>query len=88
MSFTYTTNNLYTETKNYNFAVIQQGIDKLDATITATPDIENGRIKIDIISNNEEKFVGNLTIRRTSSQSNFHKWEDVKTITYNTGKKL
>ena len=54
----------------------------------ATPDIENGRIKIDIISNNEEKFVGNLTIRRTSSQSNFHKWEDVKTITYNTGKKL
>ena len=88
LSFTYTTNNLYTETKNYNFAVIQQGIDKLDATITATPDIENGRIKIDIISNNEEKFVGNLTIRRTSSQSNFHKWEDVKTITYNTGKKL
>jgi hypothetical protein len=50
LSFTYTTNNLYTETKNYNFTVIEQGVDKLNATITATPDEENGRIKIDIIT--------------------------------------
>ena len=88
LSFTYTTNNLYTETKNYNFTVIQQGVDKLNATITATPDEENGRIKIDIIATNHEKFIGNLTIRRTSSKSNFHRWEDIKTITYQTGKEL
>ena len=87
--FTYTTNNLYTETIEYNFAIIQRGIDKLDATITATPDSENGRIKIDLVSiDPAERFIGNVTIRRTSSKTNFHKWEDIKTITYITGESL
>jgi len=88
LSLTYTTNNLYTETINYRFTVIQYGVDKLNANITATADEENGRIKIDIISKDTQKFIGNLTIRRTSSQSNFHKWEDVKTVTYITGTEL
>lgn len=88
MTLTYTTNNLYTETINYKFTVIQYGVDKLNADITATVDEENGRIKIDIISKDTEKFIGNLTIRRTSSESNFHKWEDVKTVTYITGTEL
>lgn len=88
MALTYTTNNLYTETINYKFTVIQYGVDKLNADITATVDEENGRIKIDIISKGTKKFIGNLTIRRTSSESNFHKWEDVKTVTYMTGTEL
>ena len=88
MALTYTTNNLYTETINYKFTIIQYGVDKLNADITATVDEENGRIKIDIISKDTEKFIGNLTIRRTSSESNFHKWEDVKTVTYITGTEL
>ena len=89
MTLTYTTNNLYTETINYKFTIIQYGVDKLNADITATVDEENGRIKIDIISKDPtQKFIGNLTIRRTSSESNFHKWEDVKTITYATGSQL
>ena len=88
MALTYTTNNLYTETINYKFTVIQYGVDKLNADITATVDEENGRIKIDIISKDTKKFIGNLTIRRTSSESNFHKWEDVKTVTYMTGTEL
>ena len=89
MALTYTTNNLYTETINYKFTVIQHGVvDKLNADITATVDEENGRIKIDIISKDTEKFIGNLTIRRTSSESNFHKWEDIKTVTYITGTEL
>lgn len=88
MALTYTTNNLYTETINYKFTVIQHGVDKLKADITATVDEENGRIKIDIISKDTKKFIGNLTIRRTSSESNFHKWEDVKTVTYMTGTEL
>jgi hypothetical protein len=29
----------------------------------------------------QESFIGNLTIRRTSSKSNFKKWEDVYTTT-------
>ena len=88
MALTYTTNNLYTETINYKFTVIQYGVDKLNADITATVDEENGRIKINIISKDTKKFIGNLTIRRTSSESNFHKWEDVKTVTYMTGTEL
>ena len=89
MALTYTTNNLYTETINYKFTIIQYGVDKLNADITATVDEENGRIKIDIISKDiTEMFIGNLTIRRTSSKSNFHKWEDVKTITYINGTSL
>ena len=85
---TYTTNNLYTDKVSYTFTIIQYGIDKLNAEITAIPDQENGRIKIYIISKDTERFIGNLTIRRTSSQSNFHKWEDIKTITYATGTEL
>ena len=88
IALTYTTNNLYTETINYKFTIIQYGVDKLNADITATVDEENGRIKIDIISKDTEKFIGNLTIRRTSSESNFHKWEDIKTVTYITGTEL
>ena len=89
MALTYTTNNLYTETINYRFTIIQYGgADKLNADITAAVDEENGRIKISIISKDIEKFIGNLTIRRTSSESNFHKWEDVKTVTYITGTEL
>lgn len=84
----FVTNNLYTETKTYNFAVMQYGIDKLNATISADVDAEEGRIKIDIISKDTEKFTGNLTIRRTSSESNFSMWEDVHTVTLTTGTPL
>ena len=79
---TYTTNNSYTDSRNYNFTIIQTGIDRLNANITATPDNQNGRIKINIVSKNDQRFIGNLTIRRTSSKTNFHQWEDVKTIAY------
>lgn len=88
MALTYTTNNLYSETINYRFTVLQYGVDKLNANIFAIVDEENGRIRIDIISKDTQKFIGNLTIRRTSSESNFHKWEDVKTVTYITGTEL
>ena len=87
--FTYTTNNLYTETINYNFTIIQyEEIDKLNADITAEVDADNGRIKVSIVSKDDKKFIGNVTIRRTSSESNFHKWEDIKTITFAEGTKL
>ena len=88
MILTYTTINLYTETINYDFTILQNSSDNINADMTATLDQENGKIKIDITANDTEKFIGNLTIRRTSSKSNFHKWEDVKTITYITGTEL
>jgi len=88
MILTYTTINLYTETINYDFTILQNSSGNINADITATLDEENGKIRIDIIAKDTEKFIGNLTIRRTSSKSNFHKWEDVKTITYITGAEL
>lgn len=88
LTLTYTTNNLYTKTDNYNFTIIQYGVDRLNADVFVTKDDENGKIRIDVISKDTDKFVGNLTIRRTSSKSNFHKWEDVKTVTYITGTEL
>jgi len=70
---------------NYNFSIIQYNIvEKLNADIVATPDEENGRMKVDIIAKDTSDFIGSFTIRRSSSESNFHTWEDVKTITYET----
>jgi hypothetical protein len=84
MCLTYTTNNLYTQTLKYHFMILQNGKDDLNATIQATPDEENGCIKINIVSNENTSFIGNLTIRRASSKTNFHSWEDIKTLTFNS----
>ena len=82
MQFTYITNNGYTETKTYNFIIIEYGFDVLDVTLTAFSDQENGRIMVKVIPTTNEDFIGNFTIRRTSSKSNFHKWEDIKNYTF------
>lgn len=82
MQFTYTTNNGYIETKTYNFIIIEYGFDAIDATLTAFPDEENGRIIIKVSPTTDEDFIGNFTIRRTSSKSDFHKWEDIKNYTF------
>ena len=84
----YTTNNGYSNYYNYIFSIIRNGTDALKATITAEPDEENGRVKIHIISTNSEAFLGNITIRRASSKTDFTIWEDVKTITLNDGTPL
>jgi hypothetical protein len=76
---TYTTENNYTETLTYLFSVLLYSLDSMDITVTTEPDNENGRIKVNIKSNGGEQFLGNLTIRRTSSESNFTVWRDVYT---------
>ena len=90
LKFTYVTNNLYTESIKYNFIIVQQGIDKIDANIYATPEEDKGRIKIQILSDDlsNKIFIGNLVIRRTSSKSNFHRWEDVNVVPYVTESKI
>jgi len=88
MKISYTTNNLYTSTHKYNFKIIQYKIETLDASITATPDSTNGRIILNIQSTTGERFIGNLVIRRTSSKSEFKKWEDIKIIAYINGTTL
>lgn len=85
---TYNTINEYSDSLTYIFSIIQNTIDALNATISAETDIENGRVKIEIKSTVSEAFFGNLTIRRTSSKSNFTIWEDVHQTTIANGQML
>ena len=71
-TFEYETNNMYTDILTYEFMVVQESAEKLDATLTATLDNINGAIILNIKSSDDEgNFVGNITIRRASSESNF-----------------
>lgn len=79
MKFTYTTKSAYTETKNYKFIVLSATGEPLDAKLELTPNSTMGRVEIHVFSKNE-KFLGNLTIRRASSKTNFTVWEDVQHI--------
>ena len=88
MYFTFVTINGYTETKSYDFSISETAIEKLNVDISATADNQNGRIKITITSQNSSVFIGNLTIRRTSSNSNFNKWEDIKNLILKTNQPL
>lgn len=86
--FSYTTVNEYTDSVSYNFSIIQNTIDSLDATVTATLEEDFGRVRIDIVATITEIFFGNLTIRRTSSESNFTIWEDIHETTIAEGSVL
>ena len=76
----YTTYGLYTETITYPILTVLNLIEQLDVTVAAIEDIENGRIGLNVKSNMAIPFAGTITIRRTSSKSNFELWEDVHTI--------
>ena len=84
----YTTNNEYTNNVSYTFSIIQNGMSALNATIEASPDEANGRIQVSVVSKDTAAFLSNLTIRRTSSETNFKIWEDIRTVTINEGKPL
>ena len=90
IKFTYVTNGGYQESKNYTFKVIQYGIDKINANIFATADDAEGRIKIEVkaLETIKEDFIGKITIRRTSSESNFAEWEDVHNVLLTEAKEL
>ena len=74
----YTTATEYTDVFSFDFMIIDNKLDELDAVLTAELDAENGRIGINI--KGEDNFIGNITIRRTSSKSNFTVWEDIYTF--------
>lgn len=79
LSLSYTTSNGYSASKNFTFLLLNLGGERLDATITATPNPYEGRIEVKVVSETE-RYIGNLTIRRSSNRSNFTIWEDVKHI--------
>ena len=77
------TRNLYSATFFYDFNVIQNSLDPLNAEIKAEEDNELGCITIKLTDKGAEPFSGNITIRRTSSKSDFKIWEDVHTVSLN-----
>ena len=82
-TFEYETSNMYTDSMTYEFMVVQESADILEAELTATLNNINGAIALHIKSfDGAENFVGNVTIRRTSSESNFTIWEDVHTESF------
>ena len=80
MTIDYLTKNLYSNSSTYSFIVILGTAGKLDATVTAIEDKENGRIGVAVKGNTMNYFTGNITIRRSSSESNFTLWEDIHTL--------
>ena len=87
--FEYETANMYTESNTYEFIVVQESADILNANLTATLDNINGCIILNVKSKDDDDFfVGNITIRRTSSESNFTIWEDVHTESFEENSKL
>lgn len=79
----YETNNMYADSVNYKFTIVEELTDKLAATFTYIEDINNGRIGLNVKAfDDETPYIGNITIRRTSSESNFKIWEDVHTASF------
>lgn len=79
IEISYVTKNLYSDTLVFDFMVIESGSEKLEADLNEILDEENARIGINIKGSDTEFFTGNITIRRTSSESNFTLWEDIHT---------
>lgn len=76
MKLVYTTKNLYVGTEVFSFLVLDLGGVGLDgATVVTAPYTELGCIGVTVTAT--ERYLGNLTIRRTSNKSNFTLWEDV-----------
>jgi hypothetical protein len=79
LEVSYITKNLYESKKNFYFMIMNPVGERLKADLYITPENDLGRIKVNLKSN-EEYYVGNITIRRTSNKSDFLIWEDVYTF--------
>lgn len=83
------TNNLYERTESFSFILNDSTVDTLDATITATTDEQAGAAVVHIEGAQEIGSINeNLIIRRTSSKTNFKRWEDVYITLPQSGKAL
>jgi hypothetical protein len=79
LEVSYITKNLYEGKENFNFMILDPIGKVLEADLLITPENNFGRMKVNLKSSKEYYF-GNITIRRTSSRSNFLIWEDVHTF--------
>ena len=80
LTFIYTTNNLYSNTETYTFAIAEEASNQFDATFSITPDESHGRIKLDIDFENGASTNNDLVIRRASSRTDFHIYDKLAVI--------
>lgn len=76
----YMTYGLFEDAIRYPLFLLSSSIEQLNAYIIPIEDEENGRIGIHITTDAVSAFAGIITIRRTSSKTDFQLWEDVHTI--------
>lgn len=81
MYINFETNNLYKGVKKYSFKIKDAILDALKGKFTLETYNEAGAVKI--IFSADDNYSGNISIRRTSSESGFQVWEDVKTQIWN-----
>lgn len=77
----YTTQNLFTQTVEFIFLYFDTAYEKLYAEVKAGTDIENGLIKVRVVGTLPSWSSSNIVFRRSSSETNFTKWEDVHNVT-------
>lgn len=81
MYINFETNNLYKGVKKYSFKIKDAILEALKGKLTLEAYNEAGAVKIKFLA--DDDYSGNISIRRTSSESGFQVWEDVKTQIWN-----
>ena len=83
LTFYYTTINSYQGRADYQFYISKNAENQLHAMVETVPEEDSGRIKISIAFKEMFNTERNLIIRRASSNTNFTKWENIKTLAHN-----
>ena len=75
--FEIVTRNGYIASKTYPFTCTPVAIGEIDGTLNTIVNEEEGYIKLEC-NLNQQKYTGNLVIRRSDSKGGFLNWEDLK----------
>lgn len=75
------TKNGYTDSREYLFSAVAFAAGVIDAKVNASVNVDDGYAKVDVVGNGQIVHT-NITIRRTSSKSNFTIWEDIGNKTF------
>lgn len=78
------TSNGYELNATFNFCKMQDFASYEDLLIFEEPITSRGFIKVTVASAYNMQLYGSYTIQRTSSESNYEVWEDLKTFTLNS----
>lgn len=76
------TKNGYKSSKKYSFSTMVSSGEELGAAVSSEINEEEAYAIVNVVSNDNIKQYTNVTIRRTSSRSNFTIWEDICTKTF------